>query len=253
MNAVKRILAVPILLVSVAMLLASVAGGAGVWIVRAPVTAKANRVFERVDQALTMAEENLDLAKASLKRAAENLDSARDEQRRLAKESQKGSGLRRKLARTVQQKVARELGDANEKLHTVAEAAVVVNSVLEDVGNLPLLATSGLDMDRLKEMNGNLARVGPAAWELSRLLGESKPDADAGQQMSGVERILTTVRGWVSDFEPRLTEVRQRTESLKTSVLFWITPAAAVISGVFFWIALSQISCMCHAWCWLKD
>jgi hypothetical protein len=253
MNVCKRILAGLALLVSGAALLLSLAGGIGVWIVKGPTTAKATRIFERVEAALDIADQGLEQVKASLARAAERLDSTREEQRRLAQEPQRGSSLRRTLARTVQQRVAPELDDAHEKLHTVAEAAVVVNSVLEDVGNFPFLSVAGLDMDRLSEMNGRLADVGPAAWELSRLLGEPQSDADAASnQLSQIDRGLATLRGRIAEFEPRLAEVRQRTEGLKSTTLPWVTPAAAGISVVCFWIALSQISVACHAWSWWK-
>jgi hypothetical protein len=101
-------------------------------------------------------------------------------------------------------------------------------------------------------MNSRLSEVAPAAWELSRMLGESGPEAAASDQLSRVERTLKTMQGWIADFEPRLREVRQRTEELKSRTLPWITPAAVLVSGVCFWIALSQISLMCHACSWWK-
>jgi hypothetical protein len=253
MKVYKRILAGLTLLLSAAGLLLSLAAGIGVWIVKEPATAKATHVFERVEAALDIADQGLNQVKASLVRAAERLDSAREEQRKLAQEPQRASTLRRMLARTVQQSIAPELGDAHERLHTVAEAAVVVNSVLEDVGNFPFLSVAGLDIDRLSEMNDRLVNVGPAAWELSRLLGEPEPDSDAARnQLSRIDQTLTTLRGRIAEFEPRLTEVRQRTEGLKSKTLPWITPAAFLISAVCFWIALSQVSVACHAWSWWK-
>jgi hypothetical protein len=253
MNLVKSILAALTLLLSVGMLLLSLAGGIGVWIVKQPATEKATRVFARIEAALAIAEQKLDQVKASLARAAERLDSAREEQRKLAQTPQASNVLRRTLARTVQRQLAPELGDANEKLHTVAEAAVVVNSVLEDVGNFPFLSVAGLDLDRLKEINNRLSEVAPAAWELSRLLGE--PDSDssaAANQLSRIERTLNTLRGMIGEFEPWLTLVRQRTELLKSRTLPWITPAAVIWSAACFWIALSQVSLMVHAWSWWK-
>jgi hypothetical protein len=162
--------------------------------------------------------------------------------------------LGRTLARTVQQRVAPEFNDANETLHTVAEAAVVVNSVLEDLGNFPLLSTSGLDLDRLNEMNSRLAAVGPAAWELSRLLGESGPeaDADADAQMSRIERTLETMRGMVGDYQTQLRQARQRTDEVKAKMLAWLAPAAILLSLVCFWIAVSQISLLSHALSWWR-
>jgi hypothetical protein len=253
MKVLKRILAGFTLLLGAAVLLLSLAGGVGIWMVKEPVTDRATRVFGRIEAALDIADKGLDQVKKSLARAAERLDSVRDEQKKLAQKPQKINPLRRLLARKVQQNIAPEVGDAQEKLHTVAEAAVVVNSVLEDVGNLPFLSAAGLDSDRLKEINNRLATVGPAAWELSRLFGEPEGDAgDASTQLSLVEKALKTMQGLIAEYEPQLTQVRQRTEALKSKTLSWITPAAIAVSLVCFWIALSQVSVLSHAWSWWK-
>jgi hypothetical protein len=248
----KRILAGLTFLLSSVGLLLSLAGGIGVWIVKGPVTARATHVFERTDAALDVADEGLDRVEKSLARAAKSLEEAKKKQSEIARQAQPNR-LRQTLARTVQQQIAPEVGDANEKLHTVAEAAVVVNSVLEDVGTFPFLSTSGLDLDRLAEMNSRLSGVAPAAWELSRLLGEPEPDPDAaGDQLSKVERALESMRKSVADYQSQVTQVRQRTEALKSRTLPWITPAAALISVVCFWIALSQISLLFHACSWWR-
>src|SRR5262249_6015476 len=143
--------------------------------------------------------------------------------------------------------------NAHEKLHTVAEAAVVVNSVLEDVGNFPLLSVTGLDTDRLTEMGNRLGNVGPAAWELGRLLSEPESGSDtASTQLSRIDRTLQSMHGWIEGFEPRVAEVRLRTEDLKSRVLSGISPVAVVVSLVCFWVALSQVSVMFHAWSWWR-
>src|SRR5262245_52091897 len=120
MSVCKRILAGLTLLLSAAGLLLSVAGGVGVWVVKGPVRDKATWVFERVEAALGVADGGLDHVKTSLARAAARLGDVREEQRQLTREPRKADAARRFLARTVQQRVAPELGDAHEKLHTVA-------------------------------------------------------------------------------------------------------------------------------------
>jgi hypothetical protein len=253
MKILTRILAALTLLLSLVMLVLSLAAGVGVWIVKGPATAKATRVFGGIEAALDVAQQNLAQVKASLARAAEGLDGAREEQRKLAQEPQRSGTVRRMLARTVRQTVAPELGDANEKLHTVAEAAVVVNSVLEDLGNLPLLSVAGLDIDRLSDMNRRLADVAPAAWELSRLLGEPEQDASAaGSQLSRIDRTVKSLQGLIAEYELRLAAVRQQSQGLQSKTLGWITPAAVLVSLICFWIAVSQVSLMCHAWSWWK-
>jgi hypothetical protein len=255
MKVCKRILAGLTLLLGAAGLLLSLAGGVGVWIVKGPATAKATRVFGRIEAALDVADQGLDHVKTSLARAAERLDSVQEEQRKLAREPPKFNAARRLLARTVQQRIAPELGDAHETLHTVAEAAVVVNSVLEDVGNFPFLSVTGLDLGRLTEINSRLSGVGPAAWELSRLLGGPgpEPDSDAtSTQLSRIEQALKTMRGLIAEYQSQVTQVRQRAEELKSRTLPWITPATVVVSLVCFWIALSQVSLLAHARSWWR-
>jgi hypothetical protein len=253
MKVCKRILAGLTFLISLAMLLLSLAGGIGVWVVKEPVRDKAIHVFERIDEALDIADQSLDHVKASLARAAERLDGVREEQRKLASNPPKLNAMRRFLTQTVQQRVAPELGDANEKLHTVAEAAVVVNSVLEDAGNFPFLSITGLDVDQLREINGSLSRVATSAWNLARQLGEpAASDPDSATQLSRVDRTLKTIQGLVARYEPQLKEVRQRTETLKSRTLPWITPAVIVVSVVCFWIALSQLSLLVHSCSWWR-
>jgi hypothetical protein len=253
MNVCKRILAGLTLLLSAAGLLLSLAGGVGVWLVKGPATAEATRIFERIEAALNVADQGLDHVKTSLARAAERLDNARAEQRQLTRESGKMDAARRFLARAAQQRIAPEIEDAHEHLHTVAEAAVVVNSVLEDVGTFPFLSVTGLDLDRLAEINSLLAEVGPRAWELGRLLGEPGADSsEAGTQLSRVDQTLKAMRGLIAEYEPQLTQVRQRTEALRDSTLPWVTPAAVLVSLACSWIALSQVSLLSHAWSWWK-
>jgi hypothetical protein len=106
-------------------------------------------------------------------------------------------------------------------------------------------------MDRLAEINSRIASVGPAAWELSRLLGEADPVADA--QTSRVEQLLTRLRELVADYQNQVKQVRQRTTALKAKVFAWITPGTVLISGVCLWIGLSQVSFMFHAFFWWKS
>jgi hypothetical protein len=249
----KRILAALTILISVVGLLLSIAAGVGVWMVKAPVTAKATYVFDRVETALDVASQGLDHVKTSLARAAERLEAVKEEQRKIAKEPRTGGMVRRLMARTVQQRVAPEFSDAHEHLHTVAEAAVVVNTVLEDVGNFPMFSVTGLEMGDLTEMNNRLTQVESSAWEMTRLLGESGSDADGAEAgLSRIERTLDTMRGLLATYEPRLTQVRQQTEQVKSRTLAGILPAAIVITFICFWIAVSQVSLMIHAWSWWR-
>jgi hypothetical protein len=248
MRVVARILAALALLLSTAVLLLALAGGVGVWLVKGPATEKATWIFERVEAKLEFAEQGLGAVKKSLDRAAERLNTVREGQRTIPRAS--NDWLRQSLASAVQRMMAPEL-DAHEKLHKVAEAAVVVNSVLEDVGAFSSLSIPGLDNSLLDTISSNLTTVESTAWELSRLFAEPKDNSvAAGARVSQIEQTIKTVQGLIADYEPLVRQVRQQTKQLKTKVFFWITPAAIVVSVVCFWIVLAQVSLMVHLWSW---
>src|SRR5262245_8812141 len=140
----KRFLAPIVFGLAGVFLLLCVAGGIGVWVVRGPATAKATKLFARIDEALNLGDEGLEYVKTNLTAAADRLETGKAEQRRIASEPMAGQAARRIMARTVQQRIAPDLHNAHEKLHTVAQAAVVVNAMLEDVGNFPFLSVLGV-------------------------------------------------------------------------------------------------------------
>jgi septal ring factor EnvC (AmiA/AmiB activator) len=253
MKTCKRILAGLTMLLGVAGLLLSVTGGVGIWIVKEKATSKATKIFGRIEAALDLADKGLDHVEASLDKAEERLGSVKEEQKKLAQDPKKNGQRGRDMARAVQQKIAPDLDGARETFLTVAEAAVVVNSILEDARSLPFFSVSGLEGDGLKVISSRLSQVESTAWNLTRLLGEPEPDPDAaGDQLSQIEVALTTARRSIADYKTRVTQVRDRAEELKSRTLFWINLITVVVSLVCFWIALSQVSLLCHARSWWR-
>lgn len=250
----KSVLGGIVLVLASAALILSLAGAVGVWVVRQPVTEKTTWIFERALAKIDLADQSLDHAASAIGRAVERLEGARVEQAKIAEQPQASGAIRRMLARTVQQQVAPQITDAQGQLHAVAEAAVVVNAVLEDLGSFPLLAVAGFDVAPLEAMNSGLADVGPAAWELSRLFGDSTASSDdASAQLSQLDRMLKSMQRLVAGYETQVVAVRDRTEGLRGATLAWITPAAILGSLACLWIALSQVSLLRQAWLWWKQ
>src|SRR5262249_46138019 len=88
-----------------------------------------------------------------------------------------------------------------------------------------------------------------SAWKLGRLLGEpGVTDDEEGTNLSQVEQAIQSVRQLLADFEPRLAEVRARTEAVENKANWWLANGPIIISVACAWIALSQISLLVAAW-----
>ena len=137
----------------------------------------------------------------------------------------------------------------------VAEATVVIDSVLQDVGKMPSVAGDEIQANRLNEVTDRLGDAASSAWELSRLLGESgaKADADAGDHLSKVERALQAAQRLIAEYEPRVEQIRHRTGELEAKVGWWIEYGPIVVSLVSAWIALSQVAVLAWGWSWWRS
>lgn len=229
-------------------LVLSLAVAIGIWVVKRPAEDRLAHVFRRISGALTMADQGLDSVRKSLAAAAERLDGVKTEQRKTAQESRNGNTARRMMARTVQQRIAPEISNAHEKLHTVAEAAVVVNAVLADMENFPFLSALGFEVGDMTELNNTLTQVESSAWELGRLFVENESDAEATAQMSRIEVSLTKLQELLASYESKVKLVRQRTDEVQAKTESWATPVAIFISLAGFWVAVSQLCVLSRAW-----
>lgn len=252
MTLFSRLLAGLTLLLAAVLLLLSLTAAVAVWFLRQPVTSRATNLLARIESALQVAQNGLTSLQTSLDRSSERLLSVRQEQRKLDQQTNPPSSARRLLARTVQQRLSPELGDAHSTLHTVAEASIVVSSILEDIGNVPFLANAGLDSQDLTRLNQRLLQVESSAWELSRLLGDPDSSAEADAQLSRVEQTILALRTLITQYESKLLQARQQKELLQSRIFPWITPATLLLSLLCFWFALSQISLLVHAWSWCR-
>jgi len=252
MAAARSFLAGLALIVSAIVLLLSLAVGVGVWIIKQPVTDRTTLVFQKIDASLEIARQGLQETRVSLDRASQRLESVAAQQRAEASQPQRSLSVSRTLARSVQRQFTPDLQATQDKLQTVAEASLVINTVLSDLAHFPLFQSSRLDTERLTEMNRQISQVGPAAWELSRLLGDGGTDPGAEAELTRMMRTLDTVRGLIAQYEPQVVRVRQQTEALRTEVFRWITAAVVLISFLSFWIAFSQVCLMRQVWKWRK-
>jgi len=240
MTLLGRALVALVFVVAVAALLLSLAAGVGVWVVKRPATDFATRKFDKAESALDKADRGLALVRSSLANADERLAEVRRQQQAAPRDNT----ARRLMAEMVQRAIAPQLGEAQVASNAIAEALVVAQSLLEDVAELPTEKT-GLDAERLTRLQGQLSKAAPAAWELSRLLGDTEQDVD--EQYSRLQQLLRAGQELAAEYESRLAEVRQQTERARAKTFAWITPVAAIVSFASFWVALSQLSVLAHA------
>jgi hypothetical protein len=233
----RRLVAVLFVILGVVGLLASIAGIAACWYLRPGVTGKLSYTCERTEAVL-------DVTSASLKRVETSLVQARTDLATVPKEppAPQLSPAKKVALRRVTNGFLSQFDNAGQTLTTVSDAAVVLNSLLEGMGEIPLVHMTPLDVDQVQGAAGKVRELGQTARTLNTLLDEMT-GSDADQTTSQIEEGLSQAITRIGEVTKRLADARDQILTIHANLARWLTTAAIVITVLLAWIALGQL-CM---------
>jgi hypothetical protein len=256
MSAVTRVLGLLSVLLSVAFFVACVGGIVGAWMAKKPLTEGATRLFTRAEDVLGEIATNLRAAQEVLARAQASLGSVQRTSADVVADPKKNSPLVKVIVRQVATDIDPKVGDVRQKLGAVVDTATVVNTILDNLNEIPLVSVSRLDADRLQATSGQLTVLAEKAEQLRALLPETNnPDATAAavqSRASDIQEVLSGLQAVAAEYEPRVVGLRDRVAEDKSRVAGWIHWGTIILTLVLGWLALSQVSMLCHGWGWLR-
>jgi hypothetical protein len=231
----RRLIAFLFVILGVVGLLACLAGIAACWYFRPGVTGKATHACERTEVVL-------EVTNKSLKRVEASLAQARTDLATVPKEppAPQLSPLKKAALRQVTNGFVPQLENAGQTLNTVADAAVVLNSLLEGMGQIPLVHMTPLDMDQVQGAAGKVKELGETARTLNTLLDEMSGN-DADQTTARIEDGLAQAISRIGELTKRLTDARDQIQEIHANLGRWLTTAAIVLTVLLAWIALGQL------------
>src|SRR5262249_46168069 len=152
-----------------------VAGIIAGWVYQKPLTERTTTVFGRVERPLDVAIRSLRQVNTSLDRARANLKTIQETHGPAAPPPTETNFFRRMAVPAAAKELSPQIGNVRQTLNTVAEAAVVLNSVLDDVNDLPGGSLPSLDQKKLVEIRDRLSGIDSSAQELDAMLSDGPP------------------------------------------------------------------------------
>jgi hypothetical protein len=232
MKALRRILAVCLLLLSVAGLVLSIVGSVKVWPITARLKARLDRGFQRIDELLELGKTDLGYAQNAIVKSREGLKAFKEAPAPTSKDA-RGKQM---VIRTM----APQLANMRTTMSRVAETSVALQGILDEVSQLPLGPAKRPDGEKLRDAGELLGTVQKTAQSLSVLLPE-KPDAeptipDPQKTLDDLEQLVIECQGRLENFSERVGEV-------KTTADHWAQRGPWLVTVGLLWVALGQV-CM---------
>jgi hypothetical protein len=213
-------------------------------------------------QACTRAEDLLDKTgrglgrvHALVKKARADLEAFRDEPAG-ASSPPKKRALKAAVTRRLATDLSSRLGDARDSIESLTDAAVVANSILDGLAELPVASSGRLDQERLKETSQRLQSVAEQARQLSARLKKTPAkdgdDAQVRQTSARMNQVLAQVSGSLEELISRADACKGDIAEIRREVASWLTTATVAASVVLFWGALGQLSLVAQGCSWWR-
>jgi hypothetical protein len=258
MTFLKRVVGLLAFLLSLVFFCACAYGIVETWLLKPKLMQSMGQALGHVDDVLGVTAKGIGEVQTALAQASANLQDVKS-----ASTKSEGDDASRRLAlKLAAWKISNEFGfqisSIRATLTGVSQAAVVLDTLMQDFDKAPLKPVPKVDVERLQASTERLAEVGKSAQELAQLLsnpsdtGTAISSANVTTRTTPIEKTLKEVQAVAAEFEVKVADSKLRVEWLQPNAPNWINWGTLAATGVLFWIAVSQVSLMCHSWGWIK-
>jgi len=254
MRSLRRFAGAIVVVLSLATIIACVAGIVGIWICYPRVSEKVETISARLDAGLERVSSANQNVRGALERARADMAAVNKESADLGG-GEKGRLASRTLRSVIQRQAARNIDDLGGRLATLSDAAVAVSSLLESFEELPIGSKVQADPDMLNGRAEEARRLSASLRKLEAALGDEGKEtssrevaATTSEVAHFLENCQATLDGWQSD----LDTAREDLTRINAQIVRWQPWVAIALTILLAWVAAGQISLLAHSLKWVK-
>jgi hypothetical protein len=252
-RAFRCVLGILAMLLGVLGILVSGAGIVGCWWFLASLSQRTSQALQRVEAILDVTSDSFDQVRVSLQKADKELDAVREAERTPTGPNPRSPQLGKAASRRLANKLTSSLGDTQHSVRVAVEAAVVVNSLLDGLDEVPLVRLSKLDTQQLQEVSDRVSSLTSRAQRLEILLETSSKSGEVDEETSRMRQLLSQVTAALQKLADRIDLVKGRIADLRARIGGWLLATQVGLTVILLWIGIGQWSLLAHGWSWCRN
>jgi hypothetical protein len=243
------------LLLSTVGIVCCVAGIAGIWMLHQTVREKVEKVTARLDGGLERASVANQRVQLALEQARASVDQVSKESAALGGNDEKSRRATSTLRKLIRRQVGPNINDLGVRLATLSDAATAISSLLGSFQEFQPFATGRLKSDKIEGWTDQATQLSTKLRRLEAAVGDGDKEG-SGREIAAasgaVENALQRCQAKVDDWQSELEGTREELGDAGTRILGWLTSVVIVVTLVFVWVAVGQISLFAHALTWWR-
>ena len=254
MQRLKRILAIIVMIISVLMLVLSLAGIIGAWIVRPQITTSLEEVAARAETRVNNAKQGLDQLDTGLSDAGNQIAEMEQNLQSFGSDLEQNKPLITKVTDGLESKLGSFLETAGEIVTTILEAITALNSTVETLNAIPFVSIPLPEFERIETLSQGFEDTQTQVQDLRATIDQQQSEIIQGtvsivsEPLSRINSRLDALQTRVSGYSEQLAAIQAGLSEFKTSIGRWLTYAAVLVTFIMLWLALSQVGLLVLGW-----
>lgn len=252
----RRITGVLLVVAAAAGLVFCVLSLASVWRYKQPVTAAFTRQLNQLNDLVGLTSQALGGADTSLSSSVDSLISMQQTLTVTAKSIQDTEPMLGTLSTMMGKDLPGAVTSAQTSLTAAQESARLIDNVLRTLSYIRIVQYNPPVplQDALKQVSNSMNGLPASFSSMQRNLDTSRSNLQTVQanlslmsaNLGEIVSSLTSVQATISQYRTLLDEQQSRLEKARSRLPGWMNAIAIILSFVFIWIGITQVSVLLH-------
>jgi chromosome segregation ATPase len=254
MRTLKRVLAIMVIVISVVVLVLSLAGIAGTWIVRGQLATGLEGIVTAAETRAEAVQQGLDRLGGTLTQAAGELAAVEQEVQGLGADLEQNQPLLTAISDRLGLQLSPLVDKAREIVMTIRETVAAVNGIVEGINALPFVTRPVPEPEALNKLSQDVDTLVLEIQDLRAAIDQRQSEIVRGAVSlitTPASQIGNTLKGTqtaVSGYSQEISRVQEGLSSLKSALGGWLVWGAVGLTLILLWLALSQGAMLVLGW-----
>ncbi len=250
----KKPLSVVVLVINALVLVSSLVGIAGTWVVRGRLLSGLEEIVTAAETRAETAQRELDRLDTILAQAADEVAAVEREVQSLGTDLEQNSPLLTAISDRVGLQLNPLIDKAGEIVATLRETVAAVNAIVEGVNTLPFVSSPVAEPEKLDQLSQDLDRLVEEIQELRAAMEQRQSEIVQGAvalitgPTSQIGDTLEAMQASVSGYHQEIDRLLAGLSRLRSSVERGLTWGAVIVTLTLSWLAVSQVGLAVLAW-----
>ena len=249
MNIWKRILAILTMALSVILILLSVAGIVGNWVVNDSLTDGMVTILTGVETRLGLADDALGRLDTRVSDARDRIAAFEETVQTAGENFVENPVILTALSEKLDLGIAPAINNLREAVQSIRETMAGIQTAIETINALPFVSAGEKlpDGTKLQQLSEGMDSLTEGVEETRTGVREAKQNMVArvafsfGMGISKLDGGLATIETAVTDYGAQVSELRAEILALKDSLTFWLDLASVILTLILLWLVFSQV------------